>query len=48
MNAWADAGSVIGIEWNYDVTTNTSINPWAARPGGTWRPSTSAWLSNTT
>jgi hypothetical protein len=48
MNAWADAGAVIEIEWNYDLTTNTSTNPRAARPGETWRRNTSAWLSNTT
>lgn len=31
---WADAGAAIEIEWNYDVSTNTSVSPWAARPGG--------------
>jgi hypothetical protein len=45
--AWADAGTAIEIYWNYDVTTNTGVNPWAARPGGgtNWRLSVSDWMA---
>jgi hypothetical protein len=43
-SVWADAGAVIEIQWNYDVTTNWSTNFWASRPGGSWSPVTSAWL----
>jgi hypothetical protein len=42
---WKDAGSVIEIQWNYDVTTNWGVNYWAARPGGNWTPSVSNWMS---
>jgi len=44
--AWSDAGTVIQIQWNYDVTTNTSINFWASRPGSVWRPSVSDWMTS--
>jgi hypothetical protein len=36
--AWRDAGTVIEIQWNYDVST--SGNEWAARPNNAWRTST--------
>ena len=35
--AWSDAGTVIQIDWNYDISASNS--EWAARPGGTWRTS---------
>lgn len=41
--AWADAGTAIEIQWNYDVSATNTI--WAARPGGSWRPAVSAWLA---
>jgi hypothetical protein len=37
---WSDAGTVIQIDWNYDI--NTANSEWAARPNGTWRPSVTA------
>lgn len=45
--AWANASTIGECQWNYDVTTNTTINPWAARPGGgtNWRTSTADWLT---
>lgn len=46
--AWDNAGAVIQIQWNYDVTTNTSVNFWAARPGYIWRPSVSNWMTSVT
>lgn len=45
--AWSDAGTVIQIQWNYDVTTDTSVNFWAARPDKIWRPSASDWMRST-
>lgn len=30
--AWTNAGAAIQIEWNYDATTNTALNFWAAAP----------------
>lgn len=43
--AWANGGAAIEIQWNYDVSSANTI--WAARPGGTWRPSVSKWLAPT-
>jgi hypothetical protein len=40
--SWANAGTVIQIQWNYDVSSTNTV--WAARPGGVWRPSVSRWL----
>jgi len=45
--AWSNAGTVIQIQWNYNVTTDTSVNFWAARPGKIWRPSVSDWMTST-
>jgi hypothetical protein len=39
---WADAGTAIEIHWNYDVSPTAT---WAARPGGTWRPSVATWMA---
>jgi len=39
--AWANAGTVIEIQWNYDVSSTNTM--WAARPATTWRPSVSNW-----
>ena len=38
---WADAGTRIEIHWNYDIAPTK----WAARPGGTWRPSVTTWMA---
>lgn len=43
--AWAKAGTSIQIHWNYDVTANANVNPWAARPGGIWTPTVQSWAT---
>ncbi len=43
--AWADAGTSIEMYWDFNSTTDTGVDPWAAHPGGTWRPSVTAWMS---
>lgn len=40
---WADAGTIIENEWDYDVTP--SQDEWAAYPNHAWRSSTAAWMS---
>ncbi len=45
MNMWDSAPSVIQMAWDYNVTTDTNNDPWAVRPGGTWRPYVLSWLS---
>jgi hypothetical protein len=37
--AWADAGAVVSLQWNYDVTSNYTVNPYSSRPNSHWRPS---------
>jgi hypothetical protein len=43
MKAWSDAGAVIEMQWDYNVTQ--SQDPWAARPGGVWQPITNTWMA---
>lgn len=44
MNVWDNAPTVIQMCWDYNVTTDTNNDPWAARPGGVWRPQVLTWL----
>jgi hypothetical protein len=43
--AWATANFAIEMYWNYDTTTDTTVNPWAAKPNGNWRVSVTDWLA---
>jgi hypothetical protein len=45
MRAWAACEPVAILHWNYDTTTNTALNPWAAKPGGTFRSSVQRWFT---
>ena len=40
--AWSNAGTVIEIYWNYDISASNS--EWAARPGSVWRPAVTSWF----
>ena len=42
--AYRTSNATIELWWNYDTTGNTTNNPWAARPNGTWRPSIVQWM----
>jgi hypothetical protein len=42
---WNDAGAVIEMYWDYDVTTDTMTNPWAAAPNGVWQPWITTWMN---
>lgn len=44
MNVWDSSNSVIQMAWDYNVTSDTNNDPWAVRPGGTWRPQVLTWL----
>ena len=43
---WTDANSAIEVHWNYDVTTNTVLNPFASHPGGPARAAVAEWLAS--